>query len=51
VVCVGSGVDEADLKAGSRVFYNWIHGREVQVDGQSLRLLETEEILGVEHES
>lgn len=47
VVAVGAKVE--DIRPGDRVIYSWINGIPVEHEDRTLRLLQLEEILGVEH--
>lgn len=45
VLSVGSEVKE--IKAGDRVVYSWINGRDVEHAGQMTRLLDEREVLAI----
>src|SRR4029077_2041425 len=54
VIAVGPGrLDYAgrliapDVKPGDKIIYSWVDGREINIDGRALRLLDADHILGV----
>lgn len=45
VIAVGGSVKE--IAPGHQVVYSWINGRDVEHDGQLMRLLHQDEVLGL----